>query len=143
MYAASLGDGHVTFTSVPGGMNVRVDACIANLRDGKHGFHIHEVGHVDCDQTGGHYHSGEHRHTAHGGRHDPVRHSGDFGNVTSVNGCVHETFFAVGLTDDIRGRSIVIHADEDDLGRGDSPASRVNGSAGARVACGIIASTSP
>ena len=141
MYAASLGGGTVTFTPVPGGMDVSVQACIAGLRDGKHGFHIHERGHDDCDQTGGHYHneSGRFAHLSHhGGRHDLHRHAGDFGNVTSKNGCVDESFFARGLTDDIRGRSVVIHADEDDLGRGGTETSRVNGTAGARVACGII-----
>ncbi|RCN36284.1 copper/zinc superoxide dismutase [Ancylostoma caninum] len=37
----------------------------------------------------------------------------------------------------IVGRTVVIHADPDDLGRGDSE-SKKTGNAGMRVACGII-----
>lgn len=36
------------------------------------------------------------------------------------------------------GRSAVIHADEDDLGKGSYPDSATTGHSGARVACGII-----
>ena len=38
------------------------------------------------------------------------------------------------------GLAVVVHAEEDDLGRGgdDQPMSVVTGNAGARVACGII-----
>ena len=35
-------------------------------------------------------------------------------------------------------RSFMVHADEDDLGRGDSPKSKVTGNAGAGIACGKI-----
>jgi superoxide dismutase, Cu-Zn family len=38
----------------------------------------------------------------------------------------------------IIGRSVVIHADEDDLGRGTYPDSATTGHSGARVACGVI-----
>jgi len=36
------------------------------------------------------------------------------------------------------GRSIVVHEDEDDLGRGGHTDSKITGHAGARLACGII-----
>ncbi|EYC36420.1 hypothetical protein Y032_0898g2935 [Ancylostoma ceylanicum] len=36
------------------------------------------------------------------------------------------------------GRAIVIHADPDDLGRGNSELSKTTGNSGARVACGVI-----
>ena len=39
----------------------------------------------------------------------------------------------------ILGRSIVIHAGEDDLGRGGNVGSMTTGNAGARLGCGVIA----
>jgi Cu-Zn family superoxide dismutase len=38
----------------------------------------------------------------------------------------------------IIGRSIVLHADEDDLGLTGHALSKTTGNAGARVACGVI-----
>jgi Cu-Zn family superoxide dismutase len=38
----------------------------------------------------------------------------------------------------IIGRGLIIHADEDDLGQGTNPASKINGNAGKRIACAII-----
>ncbi|RCN35844.1 copper/zinc superoxide dismutase [Ancylostoma caninum] len=38
----------------------------------------------------------------------------------------------------IVGRAIVIHADPDDLNRGNAPTSNTTGNSGARVACGVI-----
>ena len=39
----------------------------------------------------------------------------------------------------ILGRSIVVHAGEDDLGRGGDAGSMTTGNAGARLGCGVIA----
>ena len=38
----------------------------------------------------------------------------------------------------IRGRTLVIHAGSDDLGRGDSPKSLTGGNAGPVVVCGVV-----
>ncbi len=36
------------------------------------------------------------------------------------------------------GRAIVVHADEDDLGRGGFEDSKTTGHAGSRISCGVI-----
>ena len=41
------------------------------------------------------------------------------------------------------GRSYVLHADEDDLGRGGFSDSKTTGHAGARIACGVIGLSGP
>ena len=38
----------------------------------------------------------------------------------------------------IMGRSVVVHADPDDLGRGGFSDSKTTGHAGARLSCGVI-----
>jgi Cu-Zn family superoxide dismutase len=38
----------------------------------------------------------------------------------------------------ILGRTVVIHADPDDLGRGGHELSKTTGNAGGRLACGVI-----
>jgi hypothetical protein len=79
----------------------------------------------------------------HGGPTDAVRHVGDLGNVIAGADGVAK----VNLTDNmislqgvtnIVGRTIVIHADEDDLGKGGHELSVTTGNAGGRVACGVI-----
>lgn len=81
----------------------------------------------------------------HGAPHDPVRHAGDLGNIpVDANG--HSTFqlldHEISLCENhpkqILGRSIVVHAKEDDLGRGGDAESKKTGNAGARVACCVI-----
>jgi Cu-Zn family superoxide dismutase len=42
------------------------------------------------------------------------------------------------ILDDLYGRSVIIHADPDDYGRGGHPDSLTTGNAGARLACAVI-----
>lgn len=41
------------------------------------------------------------------------------------------------------GRSIVVHANVDDLGRTNHPDSKITGNAGSRLACGVIGFSAP
>ncbi|CAG8445062.1 10297_t:CDS:2 [Diversispora eburnea] len=89
---------------------------------------------------GGHYNPFN---LTHGAPYDIIRHIGDLGNVkASQNGTVQTTIYDkfVKLTGpfSVIGRTIVIHAGQDDLGRGNNATSLTNGNSGARVACGVI-----
>lgn len=111
-------------------------------KNGKHGFHIHEFG----DNTDGCISAGPHFNPfnkTHGGLDDEERHIGDLGNILSdENG--KSTFYnenkLIHLSGkySIIGRTCVLHADEDDLGRGNFPDSKTTGHSGSRIACGII-----
>ena len=127
--------GTVKFIRVPGG--VRVIADITGLSPGKHGFHVHE--HGDCggdaaSHAGGHFNP---TNSKHGGPDSDDRHAGDLGNVTAeANGVAHYDYIDHMISfegkDSIIGKSIVIHADEDDF------KTQPTGNSGARIACGII-----
>lgn len=117
--------------------SIRIVADVWGLTPGKHGFHIHEYGNCsaeDASSAGGHFSVSDNEHA---GPTDAYRHVGDMGNITAdSSGHAH-----LELTDpviafegmfSILGRSVVVHAEEDDLST--QPA----GDAGPRVACGTI-----
>ena len=115
-----------------------IEAHINNLSPGNHGIHVHQY-HVlngNCSSTGPHFNPYRRDHGDHS---DKYKHVGDLGNwVADENRTIDST-----LTTNLKlygesgilGKSIVIHADQDDLGRGGDEASKQNGNAGARVAC--------
>ena len=79
----------------------------------------------------------------HAGPDDEVRHVGDMGNVKSDengNGLYQAEDRLVQLfgSFSIIGRSCVLHAKTDDLGKGGNDESLKTGNAGARIACGVI-----
>uniref|UniRef100_A0A7S3V0J4 Superoxide dismutase [Cu-Zn] n=1 Tax=Aplanochytrium stocchinoi TaxID=215587 RepID=A0A7S3V0J4_9STRA len=130
-----------------GGHNLptKITAEIHGLSKGKHGFHIHEFGNLTegCKTAGGHYNP---HNSTHGAPSDPKgkRHIGDLGNVICKKDGEKAVFE---LTDahvrlsgpySVIGRSVVAHADEDDLGKGGYEDSLTTGHAGGRVACGVI-----
>lgn len=105
-----------------------------NLTPGEHGFHIHEFGDLrapDGESAGGHYNPDGHKH---GGPDDQERHAGDLGNITAGrNGRAKVDLLAKGLKlHFVIGRSLVVHAEKDDL------SSQPSGNAGPRVAVGVI-----
>ncbi|RHZ80633.1 hypothetical protein Glove_134g255 [Diversispora epigaea] len=119
-----------------------IEVDIKGLTPGKHGFHIHEFG----DNTNGCTSAGPHFnpfHKTHGAPSDENRHVGDLGNITvDSNGNAKTTIIdkEISLYGDnsIIGRTIIVHADEDDLGKGGHDLSPTTGNAGARLVCGVI-----
>lgn len=136
--------GVVNFEQEGPGKPVKITGDVSGLADGKHGFHVHEFG----DNTNGCTSAGSHfnpQGKPHGGPDDENRHVGDLGNVVSSNSAatVNITDAQVSLTGEcsIIGRTVVVHADEDDLGKGGHNDSLTTGHAGARLACGVIGIT--
>ncbi|XP_071379643.1 copper chaperone for superoxide dismutase [Centroberyx affinis] len=117
-----------------------IDGTIDGLEPGPHGLHVHTLGDLtqDCLSCGEHYNPFGRQH---GGPGDSERHVGDLGNI--VAGPDGRASFR--LEDpqlkvwDVIGRSLVVDACEDDLGRGGHPLSTQTGNSGDRLACGIIA----
>ena len=114
---------------------------IAGLRDGDHGFHIHNYGDLTdgCHSACSHYNP---LHKKHGGLNSTERHLGDLGNITSKNKISKGSLLAKSVSlnkkHPIVGRMLIIHEDKDDLGRGDDAESSKTGNAGKRLACGVI-----
>lgn len=103
----------------------------------KHGFHIHEntFQNDDCNEAGSHYNP---KGKEHGGLDSEQRHDGDLGNIeTDTYGESAGNMCAKLNLEDIIGRTIVLHAEEDDLGKNDGE-SKTTGNAGARIDCAII-----
>lgn len=124
--------GKIVFRAQEGG--VQLSGHIEGLTPGLHGFHIHEFGDLsaaDGSSAGDHYNPGGH---AHGGPESPARHAGDLGNVEAdENGVARIEMKVPGIVlDDVIGRSLVVHADADDL------KSQPAGNAGPRAALGVI-----
>jgi Cu-Zn family superoxide dismutase len=130
--------GVVTFTQT--GHEVQVVGTIKGLTPGKHGFHVHEFGDVssaDGLSAGGHF---DPEHKMHGGPESHVRHVGDLGNIEANDDGVAEikkTDKVISLNGphSILGRSIIVHAKEDDL--------KDIKSAGARIGGGVIGVAKP
>lgn len=127
--------GIVKFHQTPQG--VEVTAEVTGLKPGQHGFHIHEYGDCsapDAASAGGHFNP---KHMQHAGPHDAKRHAGDLGNIEATTkgpASYKDVDNAISLkgVKGIIGRSVIIHASEDDL------KSQPAGNSGVRIACGVI-----
>lgn len=105
------------------------------VNSSKRAIHVHRFGDLSqgCDSTGPHYNPLSMPHP---------QHPGDFGNFVVRDGRIwkYQAGLPASLTGphSIVGRAVVVHAGEDDLGRGDTPASVENGNAGPRLACCVV-----
>jgi len=139
--AADDSDFAGTLTITPEGDGVRIVADVAGVdKDGKHGLHVHENG--MCE----HHPAGEAKpFSTAGGHFDPAgashacpptdpRHAGDLGNIEVSGGKGHLELFVANLTlDQLMGKAIILHADEDDC------TTQPTGNSGGRIACGVVA----
>lgn len=135
--------GYVTFIQESPDSEVKINGKITNLTNGKHGFHIHKYGNLlktDCTKCGGHFNPTD---KTHGGRDIKHSHAGDLGNITAnAEGIAKFHFVVDKITlygkNSIFGRSIIVHADPDDLGKGGFSDSLTTGHSGARLDCAVI-----
>jgi superoxide dismutase, Cu-Zn family len=130
--------GTVTFKQV-GENKVKVSVDLQGVPPGTHGFHIHEKSDLsapDLSSAGPHFNPTKHKH---GGPDSPERHAGDLGNVEAdASGKIKKDMIVEGITvggggsNDIIGKSVILHAKTDDLKTDPS------GNSGGRIAGGAI-----
>jgi superoxide dismutase, Cu-Zn family len=120
-----------------------LEATFTKLPPGPHGFHIHKAGDLrgkGCAGACAHFHKGAS--CSHGDQPGSKRerHTGDLGNIEMPpSGILKKIYVLRGVrVAELWGRSIIVHADEDDLGLGGHDDSKTTGHSGARIACAII-----
>lgn len=137
-------NGTVLFTEDLKNNTVIIQIKLSGLKkNGLHGFHVHESGDLTskCESMCAHFNPYGKTHGCPGMKN---RHVGDLGNLEtdstgSVNyNIVDDMIKLRGSKANILGRGLIIHADEDDCGKGGNEASLKNGNAGKRIACAII-----
>ncbi|XP_063954755.1 superoxide dismutase [Cu-Zn]-like [Lytechinus pictus] len=132
--------GVINFEAKEAGVNV--SGTVTGLAPGQHGFHIHQFGDNTngCVSAGGHFNPNA---KTHGAPEDEERHAGDLGNIVAddsgtANVNITDRQLSLSGPQSIIGRSVVVHADIDDLGKGGHELSKTTGNAGGRLACGVI-----
>jgi Cu-Zn family superoxide dismutase len=136
--------GTVKFSEDLTNNRVKIDLNIAGLNPNSlHGFHVHEAGDLTdkCTSMCAHFNPYGNTHGCPGMK---ERHVGDLGNIKTNNkGDAKYTFYdnvikLRGTKCNIIGRGLIIHADEDDCGKGENAESLKTGNAGKRIACAVI-----
>jgi len=117
--------------------DVRIYVDLEGVPPGLHGFHIHRCGDLrnGCESACDHYNP---RRDQHGGLLDG--HAGDLGNIQAKSDgrCKMTLVTRKFNLQEIVGRALIIHEDQDDLGRENNKASKETGNSGKRIACEII-----
>jgi Cu-Zn family superoxide dismutase len=120
---------------------VKIVATFTKLPAGKHGFHIHKSGDLrgkGCLGLCEHYDIGKHKH-GDGPHSSGERHTGDLGNIELKGDSMRKSYYVKHTSvKELWGRSIIVHADEDDLGLGGFEDSPVTGHSGARIGCAVF-----
>ncbi|RWS20634.1 superoxide dismutase-like [Cu-Zn] isoform X2 [Leptotrombidium deliense] len=133
--------GTVTFYDFWREDKFRVEGIIYGLTPGYHGFHIHENSDLSnaCANAGGHYNPSKEKH---GCAYSKQRHAGDLGSIYANR--VGVATFKKDLSGQLHyphkicERSIVVHAHEDDCGKGGHDDSLTSGHSGKRIACATV-----
>ena len=137
-------NGYVKFIEDVNKNAVKVDLHINGLnKNSLHGFHVHEAGDLTdkCTSMCSHFNPYSKTHGSPGMK---ERHVGDLGNIkTNSKGEAKYHFFddvikLRGIKSNIIGRGLIIHADQDDCGKGGNTESLKTGNAGKRIACAVI-----
>jgi Cu-Zn family superoxide dismutase len=132
----------VVLPSADGGCDLQVK--ITDMPAGEHGFHIHTAGDLrgeGCKGACAHFHKGAP--AKHGGAPGFLgeRHTGDLGNIKLAAGGkpFRHTYHLPDVEPaELWGRSLIVHADPDDLGAGGHEDSAITGHSGGRIACAIF-----
>lgn len=118
-------------------------ATFTSLPPGPHGFHLHTAGDLrgeGCQGLCEHYDKGGHCH-GDGPHSKGERHTGDLGNIEMRKGIKkitrHYDLKGVRVSD-LWGRSIIVHEDRDDLGKGGKEDSLITGHSGKRLGCALF-----
>ncbi|KAK8802869.1 superoxide dismutase [Blastocystis sp. subtype 4] len=133
--------GTVTFSQASAFATTIIDANIKGLPQGKHGISINVFG----DLSNGFQRLGPHYNPM-GKQHGPPdsddRHVGSLGNIESDGSDaklhLEDTHVQVIGPYSVIGRSVVIYEKEDDLGKGTTKQSHINGNVGYPIAAGVI-----
>ena len=116
-------------------------ATFTSLPPGPHGFHLHTAGDLrgeGCQGLCEHYDKGGHCH-GDGPHSKGERHTGDLGNIEMRNKKITRHYDLKGVrVSDLWGRSIIVHADRDDLGKGGKEDSLITGHSGKRLGCALF-----
>ena len=116
---------------------------VSTFKNSNHGFHVHQAGDLSdgCISACAHFNPYNKKH---GGPDSVERHVGDLGNIyfDSLGKARYQQTDSMiklrGYKSNIIGRMLIIHEDEDDLGKGKNKESLITGNAGARVTCSVI-----
>lgn len=131
--------GTIKIEELPESTHLLFTINLYNLPYGQHGFHLHSSGNEEHapESLCAHYNPD---HNDHGKRNDPYGHRGDFGNIyVSARGICKDHFVIKTVTySEVLGRSLIVHEDEDDLGRGPYEDSKTTGHSGKRLLFGIV-----